>query len=141
MRPAGRISSRSWKPTRACSLAASSSRLQKSVLFRSADAYIRELSEKPQRHSRGCGHPRSYFATFATAFSLVRLMFPVGRPVIEMARARAGGRSARFPIQTFAHRLNQLLRTVGLLKEYRRRAREESGSRQIRAVATGVDYF
>jgi hypothetical protein len=25
-------------------------------LFRSADAYIRELSEKLQRHSRGCGH-------------------------------------------------------------------------------------
>jgi hypothetical protein len=42
--------------------------LQKSVLFGSADAYIRELSEKPQRRSRGCGHPRSYFATFATAF-------------------------------------------------------------------------
>src|SRR5437867_585653 len=33
-------------------------------LFRSADAYIRELSEKPQRRSRGCGHRRSYFATF-----------------------------------------------------------------------------
>ena len=43
--------------------------LQKSVLFRSSDAYVRELSEKPQRRSRGCGHPRSYFATFATAFS------------------------------------------------------------------------
>ena len=72
---------------------------------------------------------------------LVRLMFSAGGPVIEMARAGAGRRSARFSIQTFAHRLDQLLRTVGLLKEYRRRAREESGSRQIRAVATGVDYF
>jgi hypothetical protein len=42
-------------------------------LFRSADAYIRESSEKPQRRSRGCGHPRSYFATFAKAFSELRM--------------------------------------------------------------------
>jgi len=31
--------------------------LQKSVLFRSPDAWIRELSEKPQWPWRGCGHP------------------------------------------------------------------------------------
>jgi hypothetical protein len=30
-------------------------------LFRSADAHVRELPEKPRRRSRGCGHPRSYF--------------------------------------------------------------------------------
>src|SRR5437667_8653716 len=29
-------------------------------VFRSADAYFRELSEKPQSRSGGCGHPRSY---------------------------------------------------------------------------------
>jgi hypothetical protein len=47
----------------------SQSLLPKSVLFRSADAYIRESSKNHRRPSRGCGHPRSDFATVATAFS------------------------------------------------------------------------
>ena len=47
----------------------SQSLFQKSVLFRSADAYIRKLSEEPKQGSRGCGHPRADFATFATAYS------------------------------------------------------------------------